>query len=236
MKITPLDIRQRTFSRKTFGGIDPEEVEGYLNSLSKEWERTLDENKELRIRLEGAEHQLLKLREVESSLYLTLKTAEDTGNNLIEQANKTAQLNLRDSQLRSDALVKDAKWQARKIMEEAEEEARKTFRTLQQEVKNLEQEYRSIENLRDNLMGELKNLTHDVMDKVERINIRNNKVVFIAPSTPQVLEQRGSGIIPEHSPANSIDVEPEIDDTTKGTSGPGDETKNRSQGSFFDNI
>jgi len=87
MKVTPLEIRQKTFE-KVFRGYDKDEVHAYLQSLSQEWERLIGENKELTIKLESAENEIKKLREVESSLYKTLKTAEDTGASMIEQANK----------------------------------------------------------------------------------------------------------------------------------------------------
>lgn len=83
MKITPLDIRQKTFE-KVLRGFDKDEVTAFLLSLSQEWERVQDETKEMRIKLEATEREVTKLREVESSLYKTLKTAEDTGANVIE--------------------------------------------------------------------------------------------------------------------------------------------------------
>jgi cell division initiation protein len=78
MRITPLEIRQKTFE-KNFRGYEKDEVNAFLLTLSQEWERMQDENKELRIKLEATEREVQKLREVESSLYKTLKTAEDTG-------------------------------------------------------------------------------------------------------------------------------------------------------------
>ncbi len=99
MKITPLEIRQKTFE-KVFRGYDKDEVQAFLNLMSQEWERTLDETKELKIRLKGIENEVEKLREVESSLFKTLKTAEDTGANIMEQANKTAELQIRESQIK----------------------------------------------------------------------------------------------------------------------------------------
>ena len=102
MRITPLDIRQKTFE-KNFRGYEKDEVNGFLLTLSQEWERVLDENKEARIKLEATEREVSKLREVESSLYKTLKTAEDTGANVIDQARRTAELHLRESQLKADA-------------------------------------------------------------------------------------------------------------------------------------
>jgi len=47
---------------------------------------------DLKIKLEASENEVEKLREVESSLFKTLKTAEDTGANLIDQANKLAEI------------------------------------------------------------------------------------------------------------------------------------------------
>ena len=44
MKITPIEIRQKTFE-KVFRGYDKEEVQAFLQSLSQEWERL---NAELR--------------------------------------------------------------------------------------------------------------------------------------------------------------------------------------------
>jgi len=45
MKITPLEIRQKDFEKK-MRGYDKDEVNAFLQSLSQEWERTLDETKE----------------------------------------------------------------------------------------------------------------------------------------------------------------------------------------------
>ena len=47
MRITPLDIRQKTFE-KNFRGYEKDEVNAFLLTLSQEWERVLDENKEAR--------------------------------------------------------------------------------------------------------------------------------------------------------------------------------------------
>src|SRR5688572_28155998 len=102
MRISPIDIRQKSFE-KHFRGYDKDEVNAFLLTLSQEWERIMDENKELRIKLEATEREVHKLREVEGSLYKTLKTAEDTGANVIEQARKTAELHLKESQIKADA-------------------------------------------------------------------------------------------------------------------------------------
>ena len=58
MRITPFEIRQKTFE-KNFRGYEKDEVNAFLLTLSQEWERISDENKELRIRLETTEREAL---------------------------------------------------------------------------------------------------------------------------------------------------------------------------------
>ncbi len=167
MKITPLEIRQKTFEKK-LRGFDKDEVNAFLLSLSNEWERVLDENKELRIKLDQAEKEVQKLREVESSLFKTLKTAEDTGANLVDQANKAAELHMKETEINSEALLSESKSKARAIIEKAEVEARQMVEEMQTAVKDLEQNYRSIENQRENVIVELKNLSSDILDRIQR--------------------------------------------------------------------
>lgn len=164
MKITPLEIRQKTFEKKSFGGYDKDEVQAYLISLSQAWERLLDENREMRIRLETADREVQKLREVESSLFKTLKTAEDTGANLIDQASKTAALNVREAQIKAESLIKDAKWQAKNIIEDAERQAN-----------DIERDCKSMENERDNFLSELRDLANNLLQKTERSSHKNTR-------------------------------------------------------------
>jgi len=113
MKVTPLEIRQKTFER-TLRGYDKDEVNAFLLSLSQEWERMNDEIKEMKMKFENSEREVSKLREVETSLFRTLKTAEDTGANVVDQAKKTAELHVREAQISANALLNEAKDKAKK--------------------------------------------------------------------------------------------------------------------------
>ncbi len=167
MRITPLDIRQKTFE-KNFRGYEKDEVNAFLLTLSQEWERVLDENKECRIKLEATEREVSKLREVESSLYKTLKTAEDTGANVIDQARRTAELHLRESQLKADAMINEAKLKARDTIEESDTRAREILEQMEDKLKILVESYKKMQTLRDDLLADLKHLGSDVLDRVER--------------------------------------------------------------------
>ena len=167
MKITPLEIRQKAFE-KVLRGYDKDEVNAFLQTLSQEWERVLDETKEARIKLEGTEREVSKLREVESSLFRTLKTAEDTGASVIEQANKTAELILRENQLNADALLSEAKTKAKNAIEEAEMISRQMIDEMEERLKSMVEQYKTLELHRDNLLSDLKRLAGETMDRVER--------------------------------------------------------------------
>ena len=168
MKITPLEIRQKTFE-KAFRGLDKDEVHAYLASLSQEWEKSLDETKELRIKLDASEREVEKLREVESSLFKTLKTAEDTGANMIDQATKTAELHMRETQIRAEAIMNDAKAKAKSTLEEAEIRARQAMEEMEERIKGLVQTYKTLENYRDDLLSEIRAVAQDAMEKADRV-------------------------------------------------------------------
>ena len=168
MKITPLEIRQKVFE-KAFRGLDKEEVYAYLQSLSQEWEKMMDENKELRIKLEASQMEVQKLREVESSLYKTLKTAEDTGASMIDQATKAAELHLKESQIKAEAILNDAKTKAKNTIEESEVRARNAIDSMEDQIRNLVQIYRNLENVRDDLLSDIKTFANEALEKVERV-------------------------------------------------------------------
>jgi len=167
MKITPLEIRQKAFE-KVLRGYDKDEVNAFLQTLSQEWERSLDESKEIRIKLEATEREVSKLREVESSLFKTLKTAEDTGANVIGQANKTAELILRESQMKADSMLNEAKTKAKNAIEESEMISRQMLEEMEERLKTLGQHYKTLELHRDNLLSDLKRMAGETIDRVER--------------------------------------------------------------------
>lgn len=156
-------------------GYDKDEVSAFLQSLSHEWERMLDEMKEYKIKLELAQKEVSKLREVESSLFKTLKTAEDTGANLVEQANRTAVLHLKETQMNAEAMLNEAKNKAKAMIERAEIEARDVIEEMQDAVKDMEQNYRALEVHRDNVIADLKTLSEDLVERINRTAKQKNK-------------------------------------------------------------
>ncbi len=169
MKISPLEIRQKSFE-KNFRGYDKDEVDAFLLSLSQEWERVMDDAKELKIRFQAAEKEVQKLREVESTLYKTLKTAEDTGANIVEQANKSAELLVKESQMNAESTMNEARTKARNMVEDAEEKVKNALFNAQNKLNDLVMEIKSLENQKQNVVHDLKQIANDVLDKANRIS------------------------------------------------------------------
>ncbi len=167
MKITPLEIRQKEFE-KNFRGYDKDEVNAFLQTLSQEWERTLEENRNMRYKMEAAEREVEKLREVESSLFKTLRSAEDTGATMIDQANKTAELRIRESNIKAEEMLSEARLRSKAIVEKAEQKARQLVEEIQIRINLLRESYKEAEGDYEDLTSKLKNLATETLRKVEK--------------------------------------------------------------------
>ena len=186
MKVTPLEIRQKQFEKKTFGGLDKDEVQAYLNSLSLAWEKMMEEQAGLRARLDNSEREVEKLRNVEASLFKTLKAAEETSQKTVDQAGQQAQLIVQEARLKADTLYQEAKWKAGKAMEQAEDYTRRSYNEMVGQVKVLEGELRHIENLKDAFLSEIKVIARDLLEKAERADQRSTQINFSVPPPPEI--------------------------------------------------
>lgn len=241
MKITPLEIRQKTFE-KNFRGYEKDEVHAFLLTLSQEWERLMDENKELRIKLDSTEREVGKLREVESSLYKTLKTAEDTGANVIDQARKAADLHLRESQLKADAMMNEAKSKAKDTIDESETRSKQVIADMEDRLKSLVDNYKKLEATREDLLSDLRRMSSDLADKVERA--RQSAKEFDADKHFNEVKREAKRIVnpnyyvakpavEEPKPVEKIiEKEPELEPAAVNHEAPA----KKPQRSFFDEI
>jgi len=168
MKISPIEIRQKTFE-KNFRGYDKDEVDAFLLSLSQEWERVMDESKELKFKLQIADKEVSKLREVESTLYKTLKTAEDTGANIVEQANKSAELLTKEAQIDAEALLNDARVKAKNTLEDAQEKSRNVLFEAQKRLNDITLEIKGLETGKQILVDELQRVGKELLERADRI-------------------------------------------------------------------
>ncbi|MCF0064822.1 DivIVA domain-containing protein [Dyadobacter chenwenxiniae] len=174
MKISAIDIRKHTFE-KIFRGYDPDEVDAFLNSLSQEWERFSSENSLLKMQLEYAEKELAKLKDIESTLFRTLKAAEDTSRLIEKEANENAEKRIEESRTTANDLVAEAEDRTNQVIRETEDRLKRFKDEFAAEVKLQERDFRAIENFRDNLIVQLSSLANNTIETVERFEQKYDK-------------------------------------------------------------
>ncbi|MCH7413564.1 DivIVA domain-containing protein [Belliella sp. R4-6] len=175
MKITALEIRKKSFE-KNFRGYDKEEVDAFMSELSTEWEKLVAENEELQRKLDQSNKEATKLKEVEASLFRTLKTAEDTGASIIEEANEAADHIVNEAHQNAEAMLNDAKTQSRNLIDSAESKGKQIMAELKGDVSDLVNGYESLIHQRELILKNLKKLAEDIEDNISMSNNDIKKV------------------------------------------------------------
>ena len=167
MKITAIEIRQHTFE-KVMRGYKPEDVDAFLSSLSQEWERTSSDHKMLKMQLEIAEKELGKLKEVEMTLFRTLKTAEDTSTQITDQASKAAEQHVAEARQKADELLAEARKRSAMMVQDAENQARYLKDNILNDIKAMEHDFNALEKYKENLGVQIRALAANAVDSVDR--------------------------------------------------------------------
>jgi cell division initiation protein len=168
MKITPIEIRQHTFEKKGFGGYRPDEVDAFLASLSQEWERVTSEGKMLKMQLELAEKELSKFKDIEMTLFKTLKTADDTSTQITDQANKAAEKYLGESKQKADEMLADARKRSTLMVQDAENQARFIKENILNDLKAMEHDFKAMEKYKEGLIKQIRTLAGNAIESVDR--------------------------------------------------------------------
>ena len=178
MRITPLEIRQHTFD-KSFRGYDTESVDAFLLSLSQEWERISEDVRHSKQQLEVAEKEIVRMKEIENSLFKTLKAAEDAQQNINAKAEAEASLITDKARLDAEEITNEAQKKANMLVSESENKAKFLVEEAVNDLKNYERDFKAMERYKDYLVVELKSFANDALDKVtkfeERINTRTSE-------------------------------------------------------------
>ncbi len=108
MKITPIDIQEQKF-KVSFRGYDRDEVDAFLDLVSKEVEDLLRENSYLKGEIEKLNRENENLKEMEDALKNAIVAAQKMAEDYKENARKEA-----------ENIVAEARIRAAKIIDEAE--------------------------------------------------------------------------------------------------------------------
>ena len=111
MKITPLDIQQQQFKVKTFRGLDPDDVDVFLQTVAGEMESLIRENNQMQEQQLRHNRETLEMAEKERELRETLLSAQRVIEEMKANARKEAELIVSEAELKGERIVADAERQ-----------------------------------------------------------------------------------------------------------------------------
>jgi len=117
MRVTPMDIQQKSFPVK-WRGFDMEEVLAFLDIVKEQMEDLIRENASLKESNAGLEAQLKEYRNMESTLRETLTTAQEMVENYKTNAKKEAELIIKEAEIKAAAMIEEAQAKVIKIHED----------------------------------------------------------------------------------------------------------------------
>ncbi|MCB9027225.1 MAG: DivIVA domain-containing protein [Bdellovibrionaceae bacterium] len=120
MKIAPIDIAHKSFTRKMMG-YDPVEVTDFLRSIADEMENLIRERNNMRETLREKEMAIIEYKERDELLKNTITTATRMSDKLQEDAEREARLIINDAKQKSELIVRDSRESLQKIFSEISE-------------------------------------------------------------------------------------------------------------------
>ena len=134
MALTPLDIQNKDFSTK-MRGYNQDDVDDFLDQVTRDYEDALQKNRELEQSLKHAEEKLQYFNELKDALNQSIIVAQDTADKVKSSANKESEMiitsadnqakeTLVEAERKSNAMIADAEAKSTQILAEAIERAR----------------------------------------------------------------------------------------------------------------
>jgi cell division initiation protein len=120
MKITPLDITQKSFSR-AMRGFERQEVEAFLALVASEFEGLVKEVQALRDDARRKEEEIAELRSRERALQETMITAQKACEEIRETARKEAEITLSEAELQAEKIVQSAHQRYLRVVDDINE-------------------------------------------------------------------------------------------------------------------
>lgn len=84
--LTPQAVAERTFTKAKFGGYTMQEVDDFLDEITKDYGALCEENASLKGKLKVLADKISEYRETEDIMRATLHTAQKTANEIISEA------------------------------------------------------------------------------------------------------------------------------------------------------
>ena len=124
--ITPLDIENKKFAKQMMNGYNVDEVDDFLDELTLDYGKLYKENAELKAQREELDDDVGKYKNIENTLQNTLVMAQKTADEITAVAKQQA-----------EQIVKDAEYQAKTSVDELNAQ----ILTKQKELEDLKKQF-----------------------------------------------------------------------------------------------
>lgn len=108
MKISPLDIQQQQFKGKFFGGLDPQDVDAFLQMLAEEMETLIRENNDLKEQSRKIAADMSEMGRRETDLRETMLAAQRVTEEMKANARKEATLLISEAELNGERILSNS--------------------------------------------------------------------------------------------------------------------------------
>jgi cell division initiation protein len=148
MRVTPLEIRQQQFPLR-FRGLDPGEVDKFLELVASDMEELVRENARLREGLTRKDQELQRVQKGEDELKKALVTIQQIREEWVGHAEKQAEQILRESELKAGQLQVEAERQVESLHHDLHELKRQKQQLTTQMRHLLEEHMRLLDAMAD---------------------------------------------------------------------------------------
>jgi cell division initiation protein len=112
--LTPNDIHNKEFHRK-MRGYNEEEVDEFLDEVVREFEALVRERDQMRVQFEEAKQNLERFKQLEEHLQRALVVAQQTADDVRQNAQHEADLMIREAQQRAEQLHEEGRAKLREL-------------------------------------------------------------------------------------------------------------------------
>lgn len=119
--ITPLDIENKRFGKQMMNGYNVDEVDDFLDEITKDYEKLYKENAELRRNAEELNSDMGKYKTLESTIQSTLVMAQSAADEVKNAAKQQADQIIKDAEISVKARASELNSQVIEKQKELEE-------------------------------------------------------------------------------------------------------------------
>ncbi|EOI05174.1 DivIVA domain-containing protein [Enterococcus moraviensis ATCC BAA-383] len=123
MALTPLDIQNKNFSTK-MRGYNQDDVDDFLDQVTKDYEDSLQKSRELEKSLKHAEEKLQYFNELKDALNQSIIVAQDTADKVKTSANKESEVIVTSAENTANEMISSAEKRSSNLITSAEEKAK----------------------------------------------------------------------------------------------------------------